>query len=239
VDRRPIDLWVLHLDTYSPEMESYACVLSSDEIHQAERFGFKDQKRRFMVAHAGLRKILAKYILIDPASIQFEFNSFGKPGLAAGNAKENFHFNLSHSNKLALVAVARDRPVGVDVERIKPLTDHLKIAGRYFSPDETEALHKLPASQSQVAFVQLWTGKEALIKARGSGLSLALDQFSLAALIARPHAGPCSVPDPVDGRSWWVSPLKMDAGFSGAVCIEGEGTTIQYMNDEKLFRPTS
>lgn len=180
------------------------------------------------MAHAGLRRILAFYIPEKPEAVTYEINAFGKPALAENTTTGNIQFNLSHSGERALVAVVRDRPIGVDVEGIKPLTDHLKIAERYFSPDEMGALKIMDPSKSHEAFIQLWAGKEAYIKARGEGFSTPLDQFSLAALIASPQGSPCIVTDPINGSTWWVSPLALETGYTGAVCSAGDAATIHY-----------
>jgi 4'-phosphopantetheinyl transferase len=224
----PIDIWIIPLDPPDHALDDAWALLSKAERSQAGRFKFPEIQRRYVMAHAGLRKVLAVYIPKKPEAILYEVNPFGKPALVGRSTPGNIQFNLSHSGELALVAVSRDMPVGIDVEGIKALTDHLRIAERYFSPDEKAALKLTDPSKSHEAFIQLWAGKEAFIKARGNGLSLPLDQFSLAALIARPRGHPCTITDPVDGRTWWVSPLCLEPGYAGAVCIKGVAAAIQY-----------
>lgn len=85
-------------------------------------------------------------------------------------------FNLSHSGRHALIAIARDQPVGVDLEmqgRKRSVDD---IAQRYFCAAESRALSALPAELRAAAFLRLWTGKEAVLKALGEGLSFGLDR---------------------------------------------------------------
>lgn len=223
-----IDIWTIPLDSPDHSVEEARAILSETERSQADRFKFPEIRRRFIMAHAGLRRVLALYIPVNPEVIKYELNAFGKPALAPYPTPENIQFNLSHSGELALVGVARARPVGVDVEGVKPLTGHMKIAGRYFSPDEVDVLKSMADSKSVEGFIQLWAGKEAFIKARGDGLSLPLDRFSLAALIARPRGNPCTVTDPIDGRTWWVSPLHLEPGYAGAVCLAGDAAAIHY-----------
>jgi 4'-phosphopantetheinyl transferase len=227
---RPIDLWTIYLNTPLYPINEYLMLLSENELARLNRFQSDEDKRRYTVAHASLRNILASYLPVKPEAIQFEVNAQGKPALHSNHTKNNIHFNLSHSGELALVAVVRDRPVGVDVEWIKPLNDHLKLAERHFSPAEISTIKNMEADTSSHAFIQLWTGKEALIKARGNGLSLPLDQFSLDTLIDQPYGSACTVSDPENVRSWWISPVHVPEGYLGAVAVEGEPRAVKYLS---------
>jgi 4'-phosphopantetheinyl transferase len=181
------------------------------------------------MAHAGLRRVLALYIPVTPEAINYELNAFGKPALAAYSTPANVQFNLSHSGELALVAVARARQVGVDVEWVKPLTGHMKIAERYFSPDEVVVLKSMDTAKSIEGFIQLWAGKEAFIKARGEGLSLPLSRFSLVELIEHPGKTSSKVRLPRETASWFVYKLKLIPGYRGALAVEGGIRDIQYL----------
>jgi 4'-phosphopantetheinyl transferase len=223
-----IDIWTIPLDSADHPLDESLALLSEDERSQANRFAFPEIKRRYVLAHAGLRIVLAEYIPEKPGAMRFEINAFGKPALAQGTTHGNIQFNLSHSGELALVAVTRDRPIGVDVEWIKPLADHLKIASRYFAADELDALKNVSASKSQEAFIQLWTGKEAFIKARGEGLNVPFSQFSLATLIEHPGRTSTRVRLPGDRTDWSVYRLKLVDGYLGAVAAAGRVRGIEY-----------
>jgi len=86
-------------------------------------------------------------------------------------------FNLAHSADAALIAIAHDREVGVDLERIRHDVESLKLAERFFSPDECERLRHLPDDEANRLFFTLWTCKEAYLKAIGTGLSVELYRF--------------------------------------------------------------
>jgi 4'-phosphopantetheinyl transferase len=227
---QPIDLWIIHLGSPALPVSKYLALLSDSEKTRMGQFHFDEDKWRYAAVHAGLRKILAGYLSIDPETIQFILNSYAKPALVDDQNPQQLQFNLSHSNGLALIAVSTIQPVGVDVERIKHLTNHLKLAERHFSPDEIDVLKQKDRSVSSAAFIQLWAGKEAFIKARGNGMSLPLNQFSLAKLISDPESPSCVVPDPGDGRHWWVSRLHLFDGYLGAVAVQGESGTINYLS---------
>ncbi|MBN2258036.1 MAG: 4'-phosphopantetheinyl transferase superfamily protein [Anaerolineaceae bacterium] len=228
MNQRPIDVWIIKLDPVTHPLTESLGYLSEMEKARVGHFRSNQDKHRYAAAHAGLRKILAGYLQVKPDSIQFMINAYGKPSLINVQNPDRLQFNLSHSGGLALAAISYIQPVGVDVEWIKPLTGHLKIAERHFSSDEITALHHLPQSDSMKAFIQLWSGKEALIKARGCGLNLPLNQFSLADLIHQPERN-CTILDPTDGCSWWVSPVHLPDGYLGAVAIAGETGVINYL----------
>jgi 4'-phosphopantetheinyl transferase len=159
--------------------------LSPDERARAARLAAGDVRRRFVASRAALRDILAAYVGASPAGLRFRYGPHGKPALAP--PLEWLHFNLAHSQDLAVVAVAR-RPVGVDVERVRPLADGpLALAARTFAPGEVAALRAAPQSQQLDEFFRYWTCKEAYVKARGAGLSLPFDQFTVE---LPPHAAP-------------------------------------------------
>jgi 4'-phosphopantetheinyl transferase len=133
--------------------------LSADEQDRASRFRFERDRRRFIVARARLRELLAKRLDAAPESIQLAYGTHGKPALAGRFAASGWHFNLSRREELALYAFSRGGEVGVDVEAVHPLPSYLKAA----------------ADQRPLAFYRHWTRKEALAKALGVGLAKEAD----------------------------------------------------------------
>jgi 4'-phosphopantetheinyl transferase len=124
--------------------------------------------RRYLIARAALRDILSRYLGVLPGSLVFAYGPYGKPGLVAPPAP--LEFNLSHSGDLALLAVAADQPLGVDLEQIRPKRNLLAIAKRMFSPQEYRQLRQLQHERRLQAFFGAWTAMEAQAKARGCGI---------------------------------------------------------------------
>ena len=152
-------------------------LLDDEELRRSRRFVRPRDRHHFVRAHAGLRLFLARCLGVDPATVRYETGVHGKPRLLPGLPP--LEFNLSHSEGLGLLAVARDRSVGVDIERIRDMPDARNIAQTYFSVAEREALRSLPLAEQEAAFFYCWTRKEAVIKAVGEGLSRALDSFEV------------------------------------------------------------
>jgi 4'-phosphopantetheinyl transferase len=170
---------------------------------------------------ARLRAILASYVGGDPATLLFEPGVHGKPALVG----HELEFSFSRSGPHVLVAVSPDRPVGVDVERVKPGRAVDRIARRRFAPAEKAALARLDESDRVAAFHRCWTGKEAYAKGRGAGLSMGLATFSVAGLIdGLPR---CSV------GTWEVQQLPAPAGHAAALAAPGlgRGTRVRVRED--------
>lgn len=160
-------LWRMGLDLPQEQVERLAGLLSSDEQAQAGKFVFEQDRRRYLIAHAAMRLILGAYLKADPLQIRFSRSMTGKPYLPTGDLS----FNLSHSGDLAVLAVAKEREVGVDVEQIRPLPDLEDLMQEIFTAQELKKLHKLNKEERTIAFFRGWTRKEAYLKGRGLGLS--------------------------------------------------------------------
>lgn len=153
--------------------------LADDEIHLWRLDGPADAAPRLLsgLVHRALGQLLIAYSGCDepPAILRGEH---GKPYCADLDGLE---FNVSHSGRHALIGVARQVSIGVDIEGPGRARSFDDIAQRYFAPSEAAALRALPEDQRKLAFLRLWTGKEAVLKALGLGLSFGLDrvEFSL------------------------------------------------------------
>jgi 4'-phosphopantetheinyl transferase len=140
---------------------------------------------------------------------------------------QNLHFNLSHSGKLALLAIRPHHPVGVDVEWMRPLPDADSIVSSHFSAIEQQAYFAVAPAQQPQAFYNGWTRKEAFIKAHGLGLSFPLKRFALT-LTPNEPAKFLWVDDAYDdGQVWDVAALKMPANYAGAVVSVGHDWTVE------------
>jgi 4'-phosphopantetheinyl transferase len=142
-------------------------ILSMDERRRAARFRFERDRNRFVASHVFLRRVLASYADANPAGLEFTVSGCGKPALTA---YDDLHFNLSHAGDLAVCAVARS-PVGIDIETVRPIADRDAMASRYFTERERETVETLPPDRQSLAFLEIWTRKEAVLKGEGIGLA--------------------------------------------------------------------
>jgi len=153
------------------ELARCRAILNDEERTRADRFRFEKHTRRFTVARAFLRETLGEVTGRAPESIEIALSPYGKPLV------EGVEFNLSHSSELAVVAIADSR-VGIDVEKVRE-RPAMEMAERFFAPDEIEQLRSASPDDRQHAFFRCWTSKEAYLKARGEGITLPLDWFSV------------------------------------------------------------
>jgi len=167
----------LALDQSDAIVAALAEALSKDERQRAARFVFPDARRRFVVTRGCLRRILGCFCSLPASAVRFDYTPLGKPSLAIETTRMPVHFNVSHSRDLALIAIAFDLPLGVDVEAVRPMPDRVTISSRYFTAGEAAAIAAVAPHERDLAFFLCWTRKEAFSKALGDGLSLALDRY--------------------------------------------------------------
>ncbi|MCY1213227.1 4'-phosphopantetheinyl transferase superfamily protein [compost metagenome] len=178
-----IHLWFcFHGDAGSPELTA-ACraLLSAEELSKQERFHFARDRHRYLLTRTLVRSVLSRYAPAAPQAWQFTSNAFGRPRINAPDIPEavGLNFNLSHTDGLIVLAVARHIELGVDTENIERKAA-LDVASHYFSPAEARALDALPPALQAERFFELWTLKESYIKARSLGLQIPLDSFGFA-----------------------------------------------------------
>lgn len=152
-------------------------ILTEDERSKHAKFFFEKDRRRYLVTRSLVRYALSRYVSIRPADWRFEATSLGRPTIANAHPDvSTLAFNISHSDHVVVLAIGRDRQIGIDVEDLGRRAP-LDIADGFFSPDEARQLRSMPAAAQPQRFFDFWTLKESYIKARGKGLSLPLDQF--------------------------------------------------------------
>jgi 4'-phosphopantetheinyl transferase len=160
-------------------------LLAATERARCARFRIAGARHEYLVAHALLRFTLSRYAGVDPSHWMFSTTARGRPEIAVPRGLR-LRFNLSHTSRQVACAVTRERSIGIDVEDIARPLDHAAIAHRFFSSGEVHALRAIPSATRVQRFFELWTLKEAYLKARGIGLSLPLDRFSFETSGPRP-----------------------------------------------------
>ncbi|MFF4603846.1 4'-phosphopantetheinyl transferase family protein [Streptomyces sp. NPDC001339] len=148
-----------------PHMVARLAALLGPEERQRGARALPDDRRRFLLAHGAARSVLGGYLGLPPERLRYSHGRWGKPAL---DGHPQLCFNLSHSADLALLAVAARRPVGIDVERIRP-ADRSRSAGRWFPAAEADFVRAAAGpAQSAARYARLWTRKEAWVKAAGN-----------------------------------------------------------------------
>lgn len=212
-----VHVWAVDLTTWAPTAVGGAeeSVLSDDERARADRFRFSVHRRRFRASRTALRRILSLYTDVAPGDLVFDYGPLGKPALP----DRSLDFNLAHAEDLALVAVTREGPVGVDVERIRPSPSLPRLARRVLSTAERRRLQTVSETERPWAFYLAWTRKEALVKARGEGVFSGLGRIEVTLTPGEP-ARVLAFRDTAGVERWFLHDLRPAPGFAAAVAVE-------------------
>lgn len=175
-------------------------------------------RARFRRARIALRRLLSEYLRVAPGEVALEYGEHGKPRLSTGRTGKGeappLFFNLSHSGGLALCAVGQVGEVGVDLERIRPLSYPERLARDHLSPAEWKLRPDWGAEAARPEFFRIWARKEAMLKAAGLGLS-------------RPLSRVDTIRGELDGRCWWLADLAPGEGFAGAVACARQPVAVR------------
>jgi len=203
--------------THAQTLANVAEHLRDDEIHVWQL------DYRPLHGREPLRAVLGAYLGIDADRVTLIDGEHGRPALAGGH-DQSLGFNWSHSGNRALIAVGRRITPGIDLEQLRARPRAMEIARRYFSTVEAEALAALPAMARDAAFLEMWTAKEAVLKALGRGLAFGLDRLSIASaageLILQRLEG-----DDVD--AWQLQRLAVDRTLVAALAWRGDTRRIR------------
>lgn len=174
-----VHVWRAPLDIGATPLSRFELSLAPDERTRAARFVHVRDRDHFIVARGILRELLGRYLNRSPDEVPLRYGAYGKPELSTDKFSGSIRFNLSHSNGLAVYAFASRREVGIDLELVRPAFAVSEIASRFFSDQEILELQKLPLEMQAEGFFLCWTRKEAYVKARGQGLQIPLENFSV------------------------------------------------------------
>jgi 4'-phosphopantetheinyl transferase len=220
-DDRTVTVWRIKLDPDDRTAEALLGHLAPDELERLARLHRSEVGRRWLVSRGALREILAAELGTSAPSVRLELGPHGRPGFDPLTHQTDLDFNLSHSGDVALMATGRGLRVGVDVERLRRGRDPLRVANRYFSPAEVEAVRAFPQADRPAAFLRYWTAKEALAKGLGLGLQVPIGQLELAA-----QPGGTMVPVRL-ARDWRLVELTdLPSGYCGALAVDDEAARV-------------
>jgi 4'-phosphopantetheinyl transferase len=204
-------------------------MLSRDELQRLNQLRTESGRERFIGRRIFRRVVLAYYTGLPPHKLVFEANSWGKPVLAAQAAGGRLEFSAASSRHVALLAVARNMPIGADLEYIDAGFDFLSVLKNLCCDDDLQQFSRLPATVQGAAFFHRWTELESYGKAAGQGLSApSPEKFpewrwpgSLPAMARKIHAP--------DGTDWWLHSLNLHSRkYCAALCCRGQAGRLKY-----------
>ncbi|MEY3739441.1 MAG: hypothetical protein RLZZ192_116 [Pseudomonadota bacterium] len=197
--------------------------LSHTERAVHQRFRFDTHRHTYLISHALLRGALSRLIPKHPSEWQFDVNEFGKPHITNGGLTQDIQFNLSHTQGMAVVALAVNREVGIDVEHLGRKETNIDIAERFFAPEEVAELMALPQAQQSTRFLEYWTLKESYIKAIGMGLSCPLESFAFKPKAHQAAPSLIRVDDPLlREKRWAFWQEQVESQHLVALCVQAD-----------------
>ncbi len=212
-----VHIWHWDLD----REEAPLALLSKDERERAGRFHLETDARRWAACRTLLRVTLGRYLAAAPESLRFTLGPWGKPGLHGCPLR----FNVSHSGSAALLAVAWQREVGVDLEPLRRALSPEELAAQVLSLRERAWLRDQAQEERHAAFLTLWTAKEAYVKATGQGLSFPLTRLTL---LPKWTSDQFQASQIVSLCPIFVQRLDAGPDYLAAVALEGTPAQVQY-----------
>jgi 4'-phosphopantetheinyl transferase len=212
-------VWRVRADVPEAEDDRWRRLLAGPERERLARFHFAADARREAVSRGALRILLGAYLGRPPDDVAFATEAKGKPVLAGAAAGARIEFNVSHSGEWVLLAFARGRRVGVDLERWRAI-DAEQILRDFFLPEEVAEWLEWPAAARPAAFFRAWTLKEAYLKATGAGLSQPLRSFRVRLAPGAAPALAWGEGDDGAPERWSLASLEVAAGYSAALAAE-------------------
>jgi 4'-phosphopantetheinyl transferase len=225
-----VHIWQAHLGSSSDLIEGLRATLSIDEQQRADRFRSDRDRKRHTLARGLLRLVVAHLSNTSPELLKIVRAAYGKPQLLFDADQPRIEFNISHSEDLIYVAIAKRRAVGIDIESVQNDLPFEMIAKDVFSALELDQLMAIDPALRPDSFFACWTRKEALYKATGQGLAAAPDACgrSLFGRLSMPMRLTCVEEDGVS--SWTLLDLQAAPDYKAALVFEGTGCRVQRWN---------
>jgi len=208
-----VALWWAPLGAAEGEIARIAAWLAPAEHARAQRFGTEALAKRYIAGRALLRWLLGRALGLPPQAVPIVRGVRGRPQL---DGDTGIDFNVSHTEGIALIGMARGRRIGVDVEHADRVVRADGLAAKFLTAAERATLAPLAASERRTRFLRYWTCKEAMSKATGDGLSAPFRQLEVrlgdAIELARG-------PDPYQPARWQLSRVEVPSGFLATVAL--------------------
>ena len=224
-----LHIWRYRLDISDSAAATLSKTFSVEDHHKCDRLVTRRLRRRAIASRGALRHLLGLYLDRNPSRIELETGPEGKPELV-GEDEHRIAFNVSHTGDEGLLALTSDGILGVDLERIRPEIDVLRLARRVFSSSEQAQFSTIHEERLRPSFFHVWTCKEAFLKAHGGGLTVPLTSFDVE---VDPDRGARLLDTrlPGDERgNWQLKTIDVEEGLRAAVAWSGSEPLRQISN---------
>ncbi len=192
-----------------------------DDVERTRFDGYRRDvdKQRFLTGRALIRGVAAAELGVAAKDVVIDASCFdcgkphGKPKVAG------LELSISHSGDWVALALTEAAPVGVDVEEVRD-ADVDGLAGIAFSPAELTAFAQVPPAHKTGAFFTYWSRKEAVVKATGKGMSVAMSKLTLSGYDEAPRVVASTAAE-VDIAAVRMADLDVGDGYRACVAVFG------------------
>jgi 4'-phosphopantetheinyl transferase len=224
---RAAHVWLASLDQPDGIARRLSGLCCPDEHRRASRYHSARDGKRFLVGRGVLRVILAEYLDMEPQSLEFGYGLYGKPFLRTTTSGSDIQFNIAHSESVMVCVVARGIGVGIDVERVRELPDWHNLLGITLSAREQRVVGSLAPMHRMRAFFERWVCKEAVLKARGIGLSGSLTEIETClTLVDESQPRTASARCASDEAPWTLIQWSPAAGYLAALASQARNLSV-------------
>ena len=218
ISETTLDIWVVELDAI-PITNMVLRDLSRDEKMRARSVSERRERRRYILSHHILRNILASYTPYQPSTLKLGRSSGGKPRIA-DISQSDLRFNLARAQGMALIGVAKEAEVGVDLVTMEPVADMDERARKAFDLMEYSQWKNMLPAEKLRAFHNGWARKQAYLKAVEDNNERSCQSFSVS---LADYETPTWLPikRKYTDRLWSLYAFQPKPGFTAAAVAEG------------------
>lgn len=217
-------VWATGLDQSEKCEAHFREFLSAPELSRADQYYDPVDRKRYTIARGLLRILIGRYLGKHPTTIQFEYSEHGKPKLL----EKALHFSKTSSAGLGLITFSRESELGIDLEQTREIDDLPSLSKKLFSAEEHVLMQEAQPSERIELFYNVWTRKEAVLKAMGTGLFFPPDQLTVS-LQSSPEFELAIQGGPQSPRAkWQLKSFSPTAGFQAALAIRADKASLSF-----------
>ncbi len=180
-----LELWCIDIENTDLDPADHYSVLSKSKQNRARSFKNESAAKQFVFSHVALIKILTERFGFETAGLIWKETEHKKPFLETTDGKRPIEFNISHCKKYIAIALS-ENPVGIDIEGHREMNDMRGVSDIVYTEEEKAFVFENLELQTS-RFFQLWTSKEAILKADGSGFMRDPKELETISTIAAPN----------------------------------------------------
>lgn len=204
-----VHIWCIRWDELTTFIMKHWDVMSELEKKKINGFKFYEDRMRCASGKVLTRLLLSRYLDLENTKIEICHGKYGKPYLKQIEKESAIQFNVSHSGSVVVLAFVNFNNIGIDVEQIDPFFEYEDIVRSFFSKEEIEYVQRKKSSE---AFYQLWTAKEAYLKAIGKGLIEEMPSFLI--------SNNCMVKEGEVQKDCYIEPITIDKGYTACIALQ-------------------